>query len=615
MAGPIDFEKFKKAAQSSNRYAEQLERLRKNIKTDCVERAIEGAMKTISLGNSPSLVIFGEPQSGKTEMMICLTAKLLDEGYSIIVHLMNDSVDLLAQNLRRFESSKLSPAPVSSAELLRSSITTIPGKLVVFCKKNARDLEKLIKRLEGAKGVVVIDDEADYATPNAKINKGMKTAINALVEQLVGSDGCYVGVTATPARLDLNNTLKNDTEKWVNFEPHSEYNGKDDFFPVGSSGSYRRTLLSQPGTPKDAKDALIRFLVTVAFLNSDEGREKENYSMLVHTSGKTQDHQADRSAIEESIYALKSGGTEFNAIVAQVFEVAQQLYPGADPDVLTTYVVKNVPSAKLVVLNSKRDRSLGGESAAEPPSPFTIIIGGNIVSRGVTFKNLLSMFFTRSVRGKLQQDTYVQRARMFGTRRKYLPHFELTIPSVLFADWQKCFVFHRLALATIFADSLGSPIWIGDSRVSVVSPPSIDQATVSMGRSEMGYAIFDFSDACDRIVEQDRTSLGTLRELQKLVGPAALPSSLIELMEIMSTYVPGGLAIHRASSIANYGPSADQDAISREKGFIGNPQMELRTFPEAIHHVKNFYNGANKARVFYKFTGGLQLVQNLRKTG
>ena len=77
--------------------------------------------------------------------------------------------------------------------------------------------------------IVVIDDEADYATPNAKINQGTKTRINELVGQLIGTDGYYIGVTATPARLDLNNTFKNDTEKWVNFPPHSKYTGQDLF--------------------------------------------------------------------------------------------------------------------------------------------------------------------------------------------------------------------------------------------------------------------------------------------------------------------------------------------------------------------------------------------------
>jgi len=44
-------------------------------------------------------VIYGEPQSGKTEMMICLTARLIDIGANLVIHLLNDSVQLLEQNL------------------------------------------------------------------------------------------------------------------------------------------------------------------------------------------------------------------------------------------------------------------------------------------------------------------------------------------------------------------------------------------------------------------------------------------------------------------------------------------------------------------------------------
>ena len=94
------------------------------------------------------------------------------------------------------------------------------------------------------------------------------------------------------------------------------------------------------------------------------------------------------------------------------------------------------------------------------------------------------MFFTRDVRQRLQQDTYIQRARMFGARGKYLEHFELTIPEHLFTDWHWCFVFHKLALATI-KNNLGSPVWIGDSRISVAAPSSINKATVALDKGEM----------------------------------------------------------------------------------------------------------------------------------
>ena len=65
----------------------------------------------------------------------------------------------------------------------------------------------------------------------------------------------------------------------------------------------------------------------------------------------------------------------------------------------------------VVVMNSDKEvNAADNRTGTNPSAPFTIVIGGNIVSRGVTFKNLLSMFFTRDVKHKLQQGTYSQRA-------------------------------------------------------------------------------------------------------------------------------------------------------------------------------------------------------------
>ena len=72
---------------------------------------------------------------------------------------------------------------------------------VIFCKKNGSDLGKLIDKFDGLDGIVVIDDEADYASPNSKINSGGRTKINDLITTLLGRKGVYIGVTATPRAL------------------------------------------------------------------------------------------------------------------------------------------------------------------------------------------------------------------------------------------------------------------------------------------------------------------------------------------------------------------------------------------------------------------------------
>ena len=617
MVSTKTLERIAEKATVTDQYKKQLIRVKNAGKqTDKIEPAVDQAIANLPNAAKGSLVIYGDPQSGKTEMMICLTARLLDEGHKVIVHLMNDSVDLLSQNLDRFRLAGLAPAPRSSSDLANSPLAT-GHKAVLFCKKNSRDLQKLIVELANAGPIIVIDDEADYATPNRKINKQERTKINDLISQLLGNVGTYIGVTATPARLNLNNTFDNKPETWVRFKPHSGYCGQEKFFPLRGKLPYRLMLIKGGGTDDDARRALARFLVTVACLNTtaiSKGEPEDNYTFLVHTSGKKDDHEHDREVIESAMTALESGeGNDCTALLAVVYEEAGKLYPDADPEDITTYVAANASRKSLVVLNSARDRKAAGDKPTEPTCPFTVIIGGNIVSRGVTFPNLLAMFFTRDVKTRLKQDTYIQRARMFGGRGSYLKHFELTIPEHLYADWHRCFVFHQLALESIENDKT-SPVWMGDDRIAIADSSSIDRGTVDLNKGEMSFQIFDCPDPdqLDDIIRSAPTKLATLKALAEQVDEG-LPQFLIDYLQAALRVAPGTLAIHTCSSIAGYkdSSSTDKDAISRTKGFMGNPQLELAKFPNAIHHLKIFYNGNGKARIFYKSRGGVQFVQNL----
>lgn len=142
-----------------------------------------------------------------------------------------------------------------------------------------------------------------------------------------------------------------------------------------------------------------------------------NYSLLVHTSGKRIDHKSDWSVMQAALAALTDHeSAKFETYVREIWSLSHDRYSDVDADRITTYVVQNVSRNAIIILNSDRDFVRKGASATKPAALFTIVIGGNIVSRGVTFENLLSMFFTRDVKHKIQQDTYIQRARLFGAR-------------------------------------------------------------------------------------------------------------------------------------------------------------------------------------------------------
>lgn len=615
----FDISKFK--GEKNDRYEKHIAGLKKDKKqSDCIERAVSDAIKNIEKGNTRSFVIYGEPQSGKTEMMIGLTARLLDNGYKIVIHLLNDSVDLLNQNLRRFKKSGLSPSPKHFKEVIDPEVKLKDGEFIIFCKKNFSDLQKVISKLGNIKGRVIIDDEADYASPNSKINKGEKTRINSLIEKLLGDDGVYIGVTATPARLDLNNTFENDHEKWVDFPPHKKYTGQDVFFPIDSDDpgfNYRLNFLSDSeDSPKYIKEALFRFFINVAHLNTNENAQEQNYSILIHTSGKKIDHKSDKSVVEIILSELADqDGKKFESHVKLIHTLAGKIYPGQQDDI-TTYIVNNRSKASIVMLNSDRSND-NLEDAANPISLFTIVIGGNIVSRGVTFNNLLSMFFTRDVRQKIQQDTYIQRARMFGSRGDYLKYFELTIPETLYTDWHRCFVFHRLAITAI-REGKGAPVWLSDSRIAPTALTSIDRGTVSFDRGEMAFSIFVFDEGIaelyKNIVESPADNFSKLKQLKALFGEGSLPEYLQQYISKTSFKGDKSIAIHPATSIAGYKDDSgiNKDKIERVQGFFGRPQMQKNKFPDATHHFKVFFNAKGKGRLYYKFDGSIQFIKNLK---
>lgn len=620
MPKQFQIENFIQQSATTDQYERQLRRLVSAGKSvDCIESAVRGALENLSGAGRKSFVIYGEPQSGKTEMMICLTAKLLDEGYKFVLHLLNDSVDLLGQNLGRFQESGLAPSAQNYTDILDPAIQVRQGRHVIFCKKNASDLRKLINKIGEFKNIIVIDDEADFASPNSKVNQSEKTKINELITKILGATGDYIGVTATPARLDLNNTFENDSNLWVNFPAHSAYTGQDVFFPMDGPGmgsnapTFQLTLIpDKDDSPKYSRSALFGFLINVSYLNKYVNNEEENYSMLVHTSGKKIDHKSDWASLQQTLAELSlRSGARFEKYVEEIWHLARSRYLDADPDELTAYILDNISRNSVILLNSDRDFKQNGKSATIPASLFTIIIGGNIVSRGVTFDNLLSMFFTRDVKHKIQQDTYIQRARMFGAREAYLRFFELTIPRGLYADWHRCFVFHRLALEAI-NNGKGSPVWLSDKRIAAVASASIDKSTVDIDRGEMSFQLFKLPDGLDETLAAESSNSNRLDKLTELLGDVAFPSYLKQFISRTSPSLETAVVVYPSTSIAGYSdePGLDKKNISRRRGFFGRSQS--RGGESVIHHLRIFFNADGYGRVFYKFDGSIQFIKNLR---
>ena len=605
-AAPKDWSKFS-TTRSKDQYERRINTLEKEGSyTKSIKYTVNETIRNLKSGEGRPFVIFGEPQSGKTEMMIALNMRLLDEGKEVIVNLLTDSVALLDQSLQRFRKSGMNPSPKNFDELTKNPADLEGKRLVIFCKKNSSDLQKLITLLHPRNGLIVIDDEADYASPNANINKKEEekaTKINALIRELLGDNGQYIGVTATPARLNLNNTFENDSDFWVEFKPHPNYVGQEFFFPSDENVGYRPHPFESNRELEHQKleEAIMHFLCGVAELNQ-KGPEK-NYTMLVHTSGKRNDHSKDIEVLHKTITALSNEShPSFQRATDKLAKIATE-YTDNVEDVMQ-FILENIDRHIIAEINSNKG-SGSVATIADPTSLFSFGAGGNIISRGVTFHNLLSMFFTRGVKGKFSQDTYVQRARMFGPRKDYKEHFQLWIPTTLLEDWRKCFEFHKLALDTIRSGA-GAPVWLANRKTIPTSPASIDRSSVDVEGGEMSFKIFDYhpkkhTTAMER---NGRTDDEMLRDLGRLFTKNEFPQYVREyLLHDQSA----GISFHESSLFGGkkYGTYTLEEKanIRRKKGVFSTNEFARSENPDARHHLKIFYNDQGKARLFYKING------------
>ena len=138
-----------------------------------VKKPIEEIVLNLN-NETKSFVVYGEPQSGKTEMMIALCCKLFDLGFNTIFVLMHDIKTLQKQNFQdRFAlNENFRVSPILAEEFLQTDPKTRSNRnWLIFGRKNSSQLEKLIHESRMLTKRVVLDDEADYATPDSNIGK------------------------------------------------------------------------------------------------------------------------------------------------------------------------------------------------------------------------------------------------------------------------------------------------------------------------------------------------------------------------------------------------------------------------------------------------------------
>jgi hypothetical protein len=339
-------------------------------------------------------------------------------------------------------------------------------KLIVS-KKIPRVLQKLTGWLGGSPiplgnlPALIIDDEADQGSIDTNYGKVDQfgdpldpTKTNQAIREIlqVFPKCAYVGFTATPfANVLIDVTVEDDLypRDFIASLPEPDgYFGTRQLFGLGMTPSDLTTELPEPprldairNIPHDQLDLLDQLsygaecpdILTDALLawllsccaRLARGHEREHFTMLIHPSQRTADHDVFASVIGEEVEFLRAA-TARPARFPDLLSRAQSIWEDdfmrvsrSQPDVLV-HKFADVWRFARSVAETIEVKVLNVTSADELDYTGTakryVVIGGNRLSRGLTLEGLSVSMFTRNAN---TYDTLLQMGRWFGFRPGY----------------------------------------------------------------------------------------------------------------------------------------------------------------------------------------------------
>ncbi|AEE24899.1 Putative endonuclease, Z1 domain protein [Glaciecola sp. 4H-3-7+YE-5] len=440
-------------------------------------------------------LVMGNVQSGKTQNYIGLINKAIDAGYKTIILLGGHLNDLRKQTQERvdegilgresrhiIEFNKEKNVPIGVGEFginnVNSGTTTMgdfsksfADKLnfsltgadpVIFTiKKHSGLMKRLFEwinahhfldvkngiKLEGP--LLLIDDEADYATVNTKHHKDEITSTNEGIRNLLSlfQRSSYIGYTATPFAnifIDPDENSYSDEDDlfpkdfMVKIPVPNNYLGQNFYFsgssnaivPLEENNSLYELKKTDEinGIPDSLKKA-IRGFVLVCAIRALRGDSTAHNSMLVNVSH-LKIHQNkleyyikgyfdDLNKAYNSYRGLGVIGARSNSILKDIedtfyslfnceeeyFDVFELLNSAFDKIKVWAVNQSNGANEKVLDYSKSRDKGLN-----------VIVIGGHKLSRGLTLEGLSISYFTRNSKA---YDTLMQMCRWFGYRPKY----------------------------------------------------------------------------------------------------------------------------------------------------------------------------------------------------
>nr|WP_300048463.1 Z1 domain-containing protein [uncultured Nocardioides sp.] len=420
-------------------------------------------------------LVLGYVQSGKTANFTAVMSKAADRGYGLLIVLSGIHNNLREQTQVRigkdldFAAGGVVGLTTPTADFVNSEThrgASLLGRekpVVIVIKKNPSRLESLRDWLKETPSdilrrtpVLLLDDEADQATPNSATGRQARSTINGLVREIweLVQSGTYVGYTATPFANIFMEPGSSDlypSNFIINLPRPPEYFGAERLFgrePLSDtdepdpgldmvreitddeaaglrppSGAEARAAFVPP-LPDSLRRAVEWFVVASAIRRA-RGHD-DHSSMLIHTTHYSDPHFAMQRRVQDLRDEIKTAWQSGDhTVLTRTFEkenaraasCATERMPSWDE--VAKHIGAILADARVIVDNGMSTDRLDydrKDASGKPLREVVIAVGGGTLSRGLTLEGLMVSYFTRTSN---TYDTLLQMGRWFGYRPGY----------------------------------------------------------------------------------------------------------------------------------------------------------------------------------------------------
>jgi hypothetical protein len=387
-------------------------------------------------------LLIGQIQSGKTGAYLTIARRLIAEKKEFVptkvIILAGIHGHLRDQTQRRAQQEELN--------------ADTPGIFEVYLKNRA-DLQKAYDSVVATlqyleEKVLIIDDESDQASPNTRSDKNRRkgtherSAVNAKLVELVeialspdmaGNErGRYLACTATPAAtLLVPRTDILSCDAAVLLPPHEEYFGPEDAIA-------RMHVLDDnagDGYALWADEIVLHYFTGAALAQLDKVEPPSpGWQLMAHAAQQIQPHQDFEKSLRASIrHWLNYLAVPSNSLYGHRDELLQaalrtHFKRTLDDTELAAFQKHAIDwlhrlEGNMIVVNNKTSH----EDEMAVFSSKVGIVGGNMLSRGITLPALLASGIVRPVKENTPYDTVQQWERFCGPRKKYENYLSILV--------------------------------------------------------------------------------------------------------------------------------------------------------------------------------------------